>query len=164
MSIIGWILLAIPVLLLFFVLWRNGWVNIGWKLLLGIVGVVLVLWFVSLGWRWWSEREKTSISNGTTERTTPRSAPELVEVEELQKECFTPCEAYIAWKFRIRYDDRYPIRIVYRGAGAVEYPAGDATFAPPAGMLSGDTKFKSPGGVPSFRVRVYRLVLIPKTW
>lgn len=96
----------------------------------------------------------------TTQERVEGSRPK--EALLLEQECWTPCSAYIAWKFKIRTDGQ-PIKIKFQGvADPVEYP-GEGDFKAPANMLSGETEFVSLDKErPHIRVQVYKKIIVRK--
>jgi hypothetical protein len=101
-------------------------------------------------------------NEGTCIKGTPplvQTAPQqhAVEALVLEHECYTPCSANIAWRFKIIWGDN-PLRITYPGGQVVDRRGKDEDFQAPSNMQSGETKFESlePNN-PHFRVRVYRV-------
>jgi len=129
-----------------------------------LFGAILVL---LLGFWMWRSGVLSPSPTAPTQYAPPaprhRAQVTMVEVETLEAECSSPCNMYIGFKFAIRSDDRFPLRITYPGAGVVEYPVGDTTHPIPPGAKVGMYKFEVVGS-PGSRVRNYRLVETPKTW
>lgn len=130
-------------------------IRVGLILLILIVVVVRNRYFTP------EEEEKVSSSKKTTTYT-PAAATATVEALVLEHECYTPCNANIAWRFKIRTEGN-PIRIKFTGVRDwVEYP-GEGDFKAPASMDSGDTRFESSNPKrPNVRVWVYRKRMVQK--
>ncbi|OGI73695.1 hypothetical protein A3D42_00540 [Candidatus Nomurabacteria bacterium RIFCSPHIGHO2_02_FULL_41_18] len=103
---------------------------------------------------------RTEQEAARAEQAAPRSVP-MIEALLLERECWTPCDANIAWPFKIRTEGR-PLRIKFQGvAGWTDYP-GEGDFRAPSNMQSGETQFVSPDEENlHVRVQVYRKVMVP---
>lgn len=101
------------------------------------------------------EAEKAAVAKYAATHT-PKSA-RTVEALVLQKECLTPCSAYVGWSYKVRTDGD-PIRIKYQGTDWFDQPAkGD--FQAPKGFQPGETQFVSPDKKnPHVRVWVYKKI------
>lgn len=103
------------------------------------------------------ELKKAQVEEKTVEQHTSH---EPVEALVLEKECLTPCEVSIAWRFRIQ-SEGLPIKVTFKGVKEpVSYP-GEGDFRAPKEMRSGDTLIESavPGRV-TVPIKVYRRVQI----
>lgn len=128
---------------------------------MAILLILAIAWLKSCG-----EDNKPQTTTQAPAEAAARAATSVaslppVEALVLAGECLMPCTLNIAWKFKVRVDDRIPFRIIYKGAGPVDYPAGDKDFKAPAQMRSGETGFESlDSSHPNARVRVYRKILV----
>lgn len=120
------------------------------------VGVIAGLWWgvpAIIAW-WKSDGDKGKETH--TEHTEHGPVEALI----LEKECLTPCEVKIAWKFRIQ-SEGLPIKITFKGVKEpVSYP-GEGDFKAPKEMRSGETLIESavPGRI-TIPIKVYRVTYI----
>ena len=141
-------------------------IHFGWKKMLPVmyfliaVGIIASLWWgvPAIISRWKSDGGKGKETH--TEQTTTIHEHEPVEALVLEKECLTPCEVKIAWKFRIQ-SEGLPIKVTFKGVKEpVSYP-GEGDFRAPKEMRSGETLIESavPGRT-TIPIKVYRRVYI----
>jgi hypothetical protein len=106
------------------------------------------------------ELKKAQVEDKKTRTKEQEGHAELVEALVLEKECLTPCEVSIAWRFRIQ-SEGLPIKVTFKGVKEpVSYP-GEGDFKAPKEMRSGDTLIES--AVPertTIPIKVYRRVYI----
>ena len=156
----SWWWFLLPVVIVFV----TATVRFGWKKMLP---ALLVVGFFAISWwgfsslvAWWKSDDGDKKKTRTEERVEQHTSHEPVEALVLEKECLTPCEVNIAWKFRIQ-SEGLPIRITFKGVKEpVSYP-GEGDFKAPKEMRSGNTLIES--AVPertTIPIKVYRKIYI----
>ena len=111
-----------------------------------------------------SDEKKEGAQKKAQQEVSPPSAQKDQPVEQpiealiFVTECWTPCNAYIGYKYKIRGEGN-PLRIIFWNIDKpIDYP-GEGDFKTPKDFQPGDTKFTSLNKLrPHVRVQIYKKI------
>ena len=133
---------------------KQKWIIVGIGIFL--LGITLGFFYLTQSSAKENEQAQQEVSPPSAQKDQPVEQP--IEALIFVTECWTPCNAYIGYKYKIRGEGS-PLRIIFWNIDKpIDYP-GEGDFKTPKDFQPGDTKFTSLNKLrPHVRVQIYKKI------